>query len=47
MEATLCQVAEANVAEFAAEPTMDDSITTLTSAEMSFAGGGLLAVAFG
>ena len=44
MEATLCQVVENNSAEIAAE---DLQITTLTSAEMSFAGGGLMAVAFG
>jgi len=44
MEATLCQVVEANVSEIAAE---EQSITTLTSAEMSYAGGGLMAVAFG
>jgi hypothetical protein len=47
MEALLCQVAEANVAEIAAEQTTDESITTLTSTEMSFAGGGLMVVAFG
>jgi hypothetical protein len=47
MEATLCQVADANVAEIAAEHATEQSITTLTSAEMSFAGGGLLVVAFG
>ncbi len=46
MEATLCQVAETNVAEIFAEKSSENSITTLTSAEMSFAGGGLLAVAF-
>ena len=47
MEATLCQVVDANVAEIAAERAAEQSITTLTSAEMSFAVGGLLAVAFG
>jgi len=46
MEATLCQVTEANVAEIAAEQTSETSINTLTSAEMSFAGGGLMAVMF-
>jgi hypothetical protein len=47
METTLCQVAEANAAEIAAvEQSPEMSISTLTSAEMSFAGGGLLAVAF-
>jgi hypothetical protein len=47
MEATLCQVAEAHVAEIAAaEQSAEQSISTLTSAEMSFAGGGLLVVAF-
>lgn len=44
MEATLCQVVETNVAEIAAD---EQPITTLTSAEMSFAGGGLMTVAFG
>jgi hypothetical protein len=47
MEATLCQVVDANVAEIAAEHAAEQSITTLTSVEMSFAGGGLLVVAFG
>lgn len=44
MEATLCQVVETNVAEINAE---EQTIATLTSTEMSFAGGGLMAVAFG
>jgi hypothetical protein len=43
MEAILCQVAEINAVEIA---TDEQPITTLSSAEMSFAGGGLLAVAF-
>jgi hypothetical protein len=47
MEATLCQVAEINAAEIAAEESKEQSITTLTSTEMSFAGGGLMTVAFG
>jgi hypothetical protein len=46
MEATLCQVAEANVVEIAAEQMADESIRTLTASEMSFAGGGLMAVMF-
>ena len=43
MEATLCQVAETNVTETTTEEL---TIATLTSAEMSFAGGGLMAVCF-
>jgi hypothetical protein len=47
MEAALCQVVEINAAVITAEESAEQSITTLTSAEMSYAGGGLLAVAFG
>jgi len=47
MDATLCQVAEFNAAEVVSTPAFEPLISTLTSTEMSLAGGGLLAVAFG
>jgi len=43
MEATLCQVVESNVAE---STTEEMTISTLTSTELSFAGGGLMVVQF-
>lgn len=43
MEATLCQAAETNVVEITTE---EQKISTLTSTELSFAGGGLMAVMF-
>lgn len=42
MEATVCQVVEAKAIETAADEQVKvESIATLTSAEMSFIGGGL------
>ena len=47
MEAFVCQAADANNAEIIAEELVhEDSLSTLTSTEMSFVGGGCLAVAF-
>lgn len=47
MEAFVCQVAEAKNAEISAEALIqDDPISTLSSVEMSFVGGGGFAVAF-
>lgn len=47
MEAFVCQAADAKSAEIITEEQVrDDSISTLTSTEMSFVGGGCLAVAF-
>jgi hypothetical protein len=47
MEAIVCQAAEINAAEINADLNdKADSIDTLTSTEMSFVGGGLIAVAF-
>lgn len=47
METTLCQVVEINAAEIAAESQgSSEIIAPLTSVEMSFVGGGCLAVAF-
>jgi hypothetical protein len=48
MEAFVCQLADANNnAEINAEALIqDDSIGTLSSVEMSFVGGGCLAVQF-
>jgi hypothetical protein len=47
MEATVCQAAETNVAEIIAKTKESaESMSTLTSAEMSFVGGGSLAVIF-
>lgn len=42
MEATVCQAVEVKSLEIAAdEPVKVDSISTLSSADMSFIGGGL------
>ncbi len=42
MEATVCQAVEVNATEAAADEQLKvESITTLSSAEMSFIGGGL------
>lgn len=47
MDATLCQVAEINAAEIAAEVEGSvEAIATLSMTEMSFVSGGCLAVAF-
>jgi hypothetical protein len=47
MEATVCQVAAVEIAEIIVEaPVRDESLATLSSTEMSFVGGGCLAVAF-
>jgi hypothetical protein len=47
METIVCQAADINVAEISVQAQVAvDSISTLTSAEMSFVGGGCLAVAF-
>ncbi len=48
METIVRQAAEAKTAEIIAETPVqqDDSISTLSSVEMSFVGGGCLAVVF-
>jgi len=47
MEAIVCQATDLNNAEFTAEaPVRAESIATLSSAEMSYVGGGCLAVIF-
>jgi len=47
MEAFLCQATNANVAEIVAEEQVKaDSISTLTSTEMSFVGGGTMVAVF-
>lgn len=47
MEAFVCQAADVKNAEIITEEhVQQDSISTLTSNEMSFVGGGCLAVAF-
>lgn len=46
MDAIVCQAAEIIAAEFVAEAKAKDEMATLTSAEMSFVGGGLLGVCF-
>jgi hypothetical protein len=47
MEAIVCQVTEAKAAEISVDAqAVADSITPLTSTEMSFVGGGLLGVCF-
>lgn len=46
MDAIVCQAAEIISAEIAAEAKAKDEIVSLTSAEMSFVGGGLLGVCF-
>ncbi|UCG96263.1 MAG: hypothetical protein JSW31_11590 [Burkholderiales bacterium] len=47
MDAIVCQAAEVNPAEITADaPVQKDSLSTLTSTEMSFVGGGQLAVCF-
>jgi hypothetical protein len=47
MEAIVCQVAEAKAVEISVDAqAVADSITLLTSTEMSFVGGGLMAVCF-
>ena len=47
METIVCQVAEINATEIVAEAQgKADSISTLTSAEMSFVGGGSFVVVF-
>ena len=47
MEAFVCQVSDVNAAEIIAdEQVRADSISTLSSAEMSFVGGGLLGLCF-
>ena len=43
MEAIVCQAAEISAA---AEAQTEEQVVTLTSTEMSFVGGGLIAVAF-
>jgi hypothetical protein len=46
METIVCQAAEINVAEIADVGAADESIATLSITEMSFVGGGCLAVQF-
>ncbi len=47
MEAFVCQAADVNAAEINTdEQVKADSISALTSAEMSFVGGGLMQVVF-
>ncbi len=47
MDAIVCQAAEVNTAEIIADaPVQKDSISTLSSTEMSFVGGGQLVVCF-
>lgn len=47
METIVCQAAEINTAAIAAQAQDKlDSISTLSSAEMSFVGGGLIVVVF-
>jgi hypothetical protein len=47
MEAFVCQAADVNTAEIINdEQVKADSINSLTSAEMSFVGGGLMQVVF-
>ena len=46
METTVCQVSEINVAEIAEVAGREESIATLSSTEMSYVGGGCLAVMF-
>jgi hypothetical protein len=47
METIVCQAVEINVAEIAAKvETSAESISALSSAEMSFVGGGSLTVVF-
>lgn len=46
MEATLLHRAESNVTDIPVAQSNDEAILSLTASEMSFVGGGLLAVAF-